>query len=267
MADRPHNNDVDPVDVSPQERADLLLSAYTDDTLTPEEREEAERMIDSNPQWRERLRTDSDIDASLRRLYAAPPIPSGVGMAPIDIAPAPASSEHSRWRFAATLAIAASLAWLVFAGQLLWPRGGEEIAFIPRPLTEVYRECVDAGFEPYWICDDDRQFAATFERRQGVPLRLAALPDGARMRGLSYLAGLSRESTSMLAEIDEEPVIVFVDRADRDWGPPTGDFAADGLTVWRSERFGLVFYEVSALERPRVTQFLEPVDGESNRAE
>ena len=133
-----------------------------------------------------------------------------------------------------------------------------EIAFVQQPLTEIYETCVAGGFQPYWICEDDAVFAETFRRRQGVSLELRDLPPGSSMAGLSYLAGLSRESTSMLAHVDGHPVIVFVDRVERDWRPPVGKDARTGLHVFRTERDGLVLYEVTPLAEPHFLDSFQP---------
>ena len=76
-------------------------------------------------------------------------------------------------------------------------------------------------------------------------MKLAEMPSTQQMVGLSYLVGLSRNSTSMLAMVDDQPVIVFIDRIENDWGPPTGEFPEEGLNVRRTEKNGLVMYEVS----------------------
>jgi hypothetical protein len=59
----------------------------------------------------------------------------------------------------------------------------------------------------------------------------------------------------MLCETDGRPVMVFVDRADKD--QPIADKSSDPqLRVFREERDGLVFYEVTPLDRPTMTQYL-----------
>ena len=84
------------------------------------------------------------------------------------------------------------------------------------------------------------------------------MPDGREMVGLSYLAGISRRSTSMLTRVDGKPVIVLVDRLDRDWKPETGFFEDVNLHVLRMEKYGLVFYEVTPFEQMKVAQYFRP---------
>ncbi|MEM6689846.1 MAG: hypothetical protein AAF664_10490 [Planctomycetota bacterium] len=170
-----------------------------------------------------------------------------------------ARSEWSRTRLV-LIAVAACLAWLIVGSQFYFGQRqkNQAVAFKPQPLTLAYRKCVQDGFKPYWICEDEAIFASTFRVRQGMAMNLIDLPDQYRMVGLSYLAGISRNSTSLLAEADGVPVVVFVDRLERDWHPPTGRFEDEGLSVSRSERDGLVFYEVSPLDEAVISPYLRP---------
>lgn len=169
------------------------------------------------------------------------------------------TSRRRRTRLAG-VGLAAAIAWIAVGVQFYLTERAEPIrvAYQPRPLTNVFKECVDGGFEPYWVCDNDRLFASTFETRQGVPLKLIGLPDHSRMVGLSYLAGVSPTSTSLLAMAGDEPVIVFVDRVDRDREIPTGFFEDEGIQVFRFVRDGLVFYEVSRQDEAKIAPYLVP---------
>jgi hypothetical protein len=86
------------------------------------------------------------------------------------------------------------------------------------------------------------------------------MPAGSRMLGLAYTGGLSRETTAMLSYVDDQPVMVFVDKAQND----LHDVAApDGkLNVFREERDGLVFYEVTPLGESKMTPLLAPLPNE-----
>ncbi len=77
------------------------------------------------------------------------------------------------------------------------------------------------------------------------------------MLGLSYPGGLSRNTTAMLCEVDEQPVMVFVDRLGKD--EEVADRQAVPSIEWnvfRSVRDGLVFYEVLPFEVLRVAKYL-----------
>src|SRR5690606_42083595 len=99
------------------------------------------------------------------------------------------------------------------------------------------------------------RFAAVFDRRQGQPLKLLPLPKGIEMLGISYPGGLSRDSTAMLCRVDGQPVIVLVDRATADRSDAI-DNGNPALHVFREERDGLVFYEVTPFDSARVIEYL-----------
>ena len=260
-----------------------LLDGFLDDTLTPEQREVVEKAIKTDAELATDIDLQNRIDQSLQKMFVPQQVPT------FDFAAIKAAAEadvatdgndvvvdldllaaaegadrlnnrtlpNSKIRIAKVLvaALAASLVWGFFGVQL-FRNGPTEIAFERRPLVEVYQDCVDGGFQPYWVCDNEKLFASTFEKRQGVALKLAEMPPGMKMVGLAYLAGVSRQSTSLLAEVDGEQVIVFVDRIANDGELESGDFADASLNVYKSRKNGLVFYEVSPLENPEVMDFL-----------
>ena len=246
-----------------------LLHGFLDDEISEEDREMVLKAVQSNPDQAEEISLHRRIDDVARRLYAPPQgldiVPAeGKDVSPAttnanaaDISPASRSKFTDTWRIA-LVALAASIAWIAVGMNWFSSSRSDEIAFHSQPLTRVYKQCLNEGFQPYWICDDDAVMAATFQRRQDVPLQLAELPSGRQMVGLSYLAGISRRSTSMLARVDDQPVVVFIDRADRDWKPETGYFEDEGLHVIRMERYGLVFYEVTPFDSIRVAEFFHP---------
>jgi hypothetical protein len=110
------------------------------------------------------------------------------------------------------------------------------------------------------VCEDDQEFADTFRERQGVPLRLAVLPVGTEMAGLDYLPALTNTTTAMLARVDGQPVIVFVDRADRVANPPVEPAVESGLRLFRTQLGELELYEITPMKKPGVMKYLEVVD-------
>lgn len=236
------------------------LQAYLDGNLPPEAQVEFLRMIETDPTIAEYLRKEEQIDASMRRVFQPPQadaefLRSLAGTQPVT--PAPAPPERGRRLLLAALATAASLVIALVGVRSYFKAPVTEVAFRQRPLVDIYQESVRDGFEPYWVCDNPSLFAATFERRQGVRLKLADLPDDRQMLGISYLAGISRDSTEMLATVKGEKVVVFVDKLARDWRPATGEFSDIGLEVSRWERFGLVFYQVAPIGTPLLNDVFE----------
>ena len=155
---------------------------------------------------------------------------------------------------AASVAVFAVFSWWWFG------RNGVTPHFEQTRVADLYQKMVDKGFEPYYICDDDERFQFVFGTRHQVPLSLQEMPEGSEMLGLSYPGGLSRNTTAMLCVVDERPVAVFVDRQSFDSDDVGLTDSAD-LYVHRDEREGLVFYEVSPFDRPRVTEFMIRPEG------
>ena len=60
----------------------------------------------------------------------------------------------------------------------------------------------------------------------------------------------------MLCRVDEQPVIVFVDKLESDRAQPLENSGA-GVQLFREQRDGLVFYEVTPFAEPKVLKFLE----------
>jgi hypothetical protein len=247
----------------PQQKIQPNLEAYLDGLLEPAEHAAVEAQLRSNPRLAEQVELQTRIDASLRSTFPPEEAPIGAVRALLasrsEVAPPEprefhGTSHYKRVRQIAAVGLAATLAWVVVGWQLN-RRAIEDPYFEPQPVAMVYQQVVERGFEPYYECREADRFASTFERRQGKPLRLAELPPGSHMLGLSYAGGLSRETTSMLCRVDGEPVMVFVDRLNRDL-PLAGQHDESSIHVHRDARDGLVFYEVTPFAEPRVLEFL-----------
>jgi len=252
---------------------DEQVDSYVDGLMEPAEREAFEGLLRTHPEIVRVLEQQAQIDASLARLF--PPAQISLQQLSERLAtssPAEQTSPQlaiqreipppgvSRARRVAMVGLAASLTWAVVVWQLglPWQHGSEPAAstfFAPRPLAIVYQEAIENGFEPYYECRQADRFAATFLRRQGRALKLATLPVGSRMLGLSYAGGLSRETTAMLCEVDSQPVIVFVDRLAND-SKIAADQDADDIYVHRAVKDECVFYEVSPFNSARIIDYL-----------
>lgn len=150
--------------------------------------------------------------------------------------------------------VAASAALVLLLVQ--WGKDSKQQPFFqPQELAQIYHETIDHGFKPYYNCEDDERFAKTFRDRQQVALRLKPTANG-RMIGLSYPGGLSRLTTAMLCLVQEQPVMVFVDRKDVD-NESLAASTEEGLFVHRTELGELVLYEVSPFEVPKMMDALE----------
>lgn len=238
------------------------LEAYLDGLMSVEQAAEFQRIVAGDPLLQQEIELQQGIDNSLGRLFEAPAAPPCDILALAQQQPAPTDQQVVAERASAEpqpartknnarmwmIVIAASIAW-VFAGVKLYDAstddGYQEVA-----LADIYEQCVDDGFQPKWVCDDDREFAETFLKRQGQPLLLKADSKNL-MVGLAYLKGVSAKTTTMLAKVDGEPVLVFVDKLSRDTEPAKPSWGS-GLNLYRQELDGLVLYELSPLDESRV---------------
>ena len=131
-----------------------------------------------------------------------------------------------------------------------------EVQFNRVSLAKLYVDSVDRGFKPYYDCSDPDRFASEFQRRQGIELQLQALPQENKMLGVSYLGGISRSTTAVLFKSKGQPVVVFVDKEDLELDDLLDD-KSPTISIHKSKKFGLVFYEVSKLEKPVITDYFQ----------
>lgn len=236
---------------------DSLLDAYLDDALEPAAREAFEKRLGNDPELAQQVELQRRINASLAAQF---PVlePDAEHVAE---ATAPLEKPEStilkfprrRWGWLA----AAAVAGVLLAWGMSGPRRTDPY-FEPTPLADVYNTTVKQGFEPYYECEDDERFARVFDKRQGIALALLPMPEGSRMLGLSYPGGLSRDTTAMLCRVDGEPVMVFVDQPGADTPLAAEKSAAtQSLHIFRDQRDGLVFYEVTPFDTPRAMQYLK----------
>ena len=211
------------------------------------------------------LQLQSKIDASLARSMASGQLSSESHNTQMmdsvrKTAPKPKRQglpKSRLWVLAASILIMVSVAYWQ-AGNSNPDTGG---VFVPQPLAMLFEDTVERGFKPYYVCDEPDRFAQQFQDRQGTPLRLLPMPEKQRMVGIAYLGGISREATAMLGLVDEQPVLVFVDRFANDNEKMRQQVGktTDGYYVSRVSKDGLVFYEVSSFETPQFVDYLEIV--------
>lgn len=237
---------------------DDRLEAYLDGVMDDSDRAAFEAEIKRDPRLAAEVALQKRLDASLERQFpvvAATALHLAAMESHVDqVANAPVVLKG--WRALVPYAALAAIFLISFG---LWgPRWlplNREPAFTAVPLAQVYHQTVNDGFEPYYECHDDKRFADTFAARQGIPLHLTQMPEGSMMKGLSYLGGLSRETTAMLCDVEGDPVMVFVDRVEKD-SPAAAKESDPTLKIFRAERDGLVFYEVTPLDEPTMTKHM-----------
>jgi hypothetical protein len=242
----------------PQQQPDLRLQAYLDGEMPDHEREAFAREIAANADLAAQVALQKRIEESLCRSFKAPEAPPKIELPQRELVTVKARSRRRMLIAAGLAATAATVFWVALALHYF---GGEpEPNYDPnQPLSDIYQTTLAQGFKPKWVCDNAEEFASTFQKRQGQPLLLAALPAGTKMEGLTYVGGLSRYTTTMLARTDGKPVMVFVDRADAD-PHPAEPAAKTGLHLFRKQLGSLVLYEISPLDHPAVMDYLELAD-------
>ncbi|MCA9241242.1 MAG: hypothetical protein KDA37_13625 [Planctomycetales bacterium] len=229
---------------------DDKLEPYLDNLLTGRELSAFEERLRADAALRKEVEAQRAIDRALVGMYTPAHLGEQRARETADRLSRPARSvlpwRSQRWAWVAAAALVLSAVWL--GGSPRW----RSPHFAPAPLAEVYQRTVRQGFEPYYECDDPHRFAEVFANRQGRALRLLLMPPGSSKLGLSYPGGLSRNTTAMLCRVDEQPVMVFVDRAEADAPAVLGQTGGDpAVHVFREERQGLVFYEVTPFDEPR----------------
>ncbi len=242
-------NEFDPI-------RDDQFEAFLDGTLSEAERELVLKKLKFDHERRAQANLQMRIDESLRKTFP-------VVCAPVDhpllAENADSAAEVQGLLQRRPLLLGGAAAALFGISWTWWALdSGKPLPFFkPMPLADIYRSTLANGFHPYYVCRDDERFADIFSSRQGIPLHLLPMPAGTKMLGLSYPGGLSRETTAMLCLVDDAPVMVFVDQAVAD-SEIAGRLEANDLpvNVFRAERYGLVFYEVSELDEPRALEFL-----------
>ena len=229
------------------------IDAYLDDRLDPAARSEFETRLAQDSAAQQQLNEARQLNEHLRAQFGPPQITVD------DVEQWLASATPAKvdpWR--RVVLVVSALAAVALIGFALWFAADNDPPqpfFEPRPLAAIFDETVANGFRPYYFCEDPQRFAGTFQKRQGTSLRLADTPDDREMIGLSYLGGLTRDTTAMLCRVDDQPVIVFVDRADA---------ASQAVTTPQADLFvhtatlgDLVLFEVGPFEAPQMMEYLE----------
>ena len=219
---------------------DPRLEAYLDDALADDERTGFERAVDDDEHLASALDLQQRIDDSLRRVFD-PPIVRPTLETPPRAPRRPWASPLRRLAIAACFAGAIIGTWSIWRSLAPPPAGEYDQAW--RSFETGYRDTVDAGFRPAWTCRDDAEFVETFRQRFRQALVLDAGTNVTAL-GLAYCNSLSPRTLCLLATADDAPVLVFVDRIERDH--PAVPSA--GLHLFRTTLGDIALYELTPLE-------------------
>ncbi len=212
------------------------------------------------------LNFQKTIDGSIKRLFPSAEMPSALLESLEDLTPTVAPRDKTshagrilgmpQWSVAALLLIGIG-SWLAMGVNYLFP---EPDHYRERTAVAIYQSTVNKGFKPDWFCDDEKLFADTFAERQGEGVWLKSLPKGIKMAGLAYFKGLGESTTSLLAWVDEKPVLLFVDKANAIPKRLLEDRPDDTLHVFTRRLKNLIIVEVTPFDEARIASFLYLAD-------
>lgn len=249
---------------APGPELDALIDAYIDGAMSDAERAAFETRATTDRTLARELALQRAADDSLRRQFSPPAAPTRlpgrtdavagrVDQAGADTAGRGASgggagdgAGRARRRMispplaaAALILLALAVGYFAMNGS---PFGGPSRA----SAADVYKQVVDGGFKPQWVCDGPEQFSQYTKERFGAPWHVDQ-EKGVTLVGWRYSADLlSPDENLLLATKDGQKIVVVADvaanaRRLRD---------ADGLKVHERETRGLVMYEISPLDLP-----------------
>ncbi len=199
------------------------------------------------------------LDERLRGLFRPPPAERLAWIAEDAVRamsePPPLHRKRVFRRFAAAAAVLGGVVGIWLVGRTLAPAPGGYTPPAWQSLATAYHDWLAEGFEPMWVCADDLEFIDSFRTTYRQGLVLDELPRGTAALGLSYCNSISTRTTALLATVDDVPVVVFIDRIERDHPQPT----PAGLYLHRRQIDRLILYELSPREEPAVLPwFLNP---------
>lgn len=243
------------------------LDAYLDGQLDAAERARFEERLRLDPDLQVELELQRRLDDALRRRFQ-PPTPERI-LGALSRAPGrgiirfPAARRWFQrpWAVAVAASIIVALIgvnWFVWTSlpHGLGPRHKRHpIEFVS--LERGYQRQIDKGFRPLWLCETDHEFAGSIFKSLGQGLLITIPPPGIKAKGLDFCPSLSKNTMILLAEVESQPVVVFIDRLAADSRPALP--ADSGLRLFRREVGALVLYEVTPLNEPRVLDlFYDP---------
>lgn len=236
-----------------------VINAYLDGRLDEAQTAEFHRLLERNPEARAEMELQARIDESLKRLFTPPDAKSLDLDRPNVVENRPAN----RWLRLRAVAIVAAMLLLVVGGWGLWAMLNPTVPeFKPRfpklTLTQAYQNAADNNFREDWACEDEKEFACTFDYRLGKGMALAQAPASVEVLGLSYANTITQKSILLHAKVNGRGIIVFVDRASADKGQNVDP--ASGLKLYKRKLDRLMLYEVSPLDKPYVLELLKEMN-------
>ena len=205
-------------------------------------------LADKHPTARADLETQVRIDESLARLFAAPTAGEGRGSQRGELLRVP-RPRWLPWAAAAALLLAGAGVWWF----VLRANG-------PDVLSPAYREVVAAGFKPEEVCTTDEAFVQWCRLYMRQPIYPTSHPDGLEYVGWSKGKIISPISGVLLVRMSGEPVLVVLERTDRQTITP-GPSVDPSLHVFRKRIGEVMLYEISPKSKAVVLPALSGTKG------
>lgn len=257
-----------------------LLDAYLDGMLSGDQLARFERALAADSALRAEVDSQRSINNALVKMFDAPAgfklrnRTPGAGTVTIEApkpAPAlklggtPADAPPARtvtvprgirpfWAAAAAIVLVGGAA-MYYTGVIdpaAWLTGGQKFV----AAADVYERKVRTGFNPDWVCETDEQFLQNTTDMFGKALLVRSTQD-VKVVGWSYYEPVLSEITAiLLTTVDDQKVIVVMDKLanDHTLKPPP---ASSGLKQFRQEFGGVVMYELTPFDKPRVLPLVE----------
>ncbi len=256
------------------------LELYLDGMLTGEKLAAFERLLAADAALRRHVEAHRAMVASLRARMAPPEAiefpaldraaaeseaPAAIPMSRgLSGAGGAAGTRHAPMRIGRWVGYAAA-AMIGVVGVLWWS------STVPSPsarpvltAAEVLATTRQGGFKPVFVCKDDAEFVEVVRKRFGTGLLIAST-ESIAVLGWAYSDTygsdiVSKDTLVLMARVDGREVLVFMDRAPGEHVLKQGD-SPEGYRLFSKTLGGLVLYEFTPFETPRVLQEARVVEG------
>ena len=237
---------------SESQQTQALLNAYIDGDMEPKQREAFQQRLAEDQSLRDEFELQEKIDEGLARLF----IPSSHMELPRD---SETSNSGNRFFFVRRFAAAAAIAGGVFGSWLTWN------ALKPTTIDRLQWQSIDAVYAQakaeqveVWLCEDEAEFNDVFIDGYDQPLILPFdTPQGIEVVGLAYRFTVSRYTICLISTVNDEPVVVFIDRIEAGAKPSLTQ--TSDLRLFEKRVGRLILYEVTPWEEPSLLElFYDP---------
>lgn len=186
------------------------------------------------------LQVQARIDESLRRMFAD----ETAGGAFTRASSRSAFTRWIPWAAAAVVLLAGLAAWRVWT-----------VSHRPDVLGPLYKTTVASGFVPEVVCTTDDEFANWCRAYLRQPLYVTSRPDGIQYVGWNKGRVISPISGVLLVRVDRDPVVVVLERSDRQTVVP-GKVADTSLHRFERRIGDVILYEVTPRDHASILPVL-----------